>query len=498
MQRLARLDVGHLGRRLDHPLRVGDGRVVLREALGDVDLLAVRGLDDGLVFLLDGDGRPNPDFYRWVSTMHHRGKLSQRTRVGYAYDVAGWIDFLHQAYGIDYCEASAEDVVEYGHELRTTCDGPVSGHAWNRKLAAIADFYADLVRRGRLPAGESPFADRDALRYFRSRSVGPRAIRYLTLPQLKYFIGVGLSGRRPDGTIDISFRRAYPQRDALLALLPATTGLRRTELASLTTVELRLDDPVGTGRRVSLSAAAKGGRPGTVLIPRGMVTRLREYAGVDRDVIVATANRTGSLKRLAPRMVLVEEVDERRQIVRGRDRLRDRDFAKPVAAMTVDERARAFRFMDRRYEPLALFVAEGGTMISAALLNRVYVSASHRMWDLRHHPAAVEMPSQISPHWMRHTFAMHLLWTLMHDLLDRDARLTKLLREHNEPGIRAYGHAIMWPVQTVQELLRHRSLKTSWLYLYRLGELDHSVMTSVNDLADVFTALAGELQEAGR
>jgi hypothetical protein len=49
----------------------------------------------------------------------------------------------------------------------------------------------------------------------------------------------------------------------------------------------------------------------------------------------------------------------------------------------------------------------------------------------------------------------------------------------------------MWPVQVVQELLRHRSLNTTWLYLYYLGELDHSVIDSVDELADVFAHRRG-------
>jgi len=56
------------------------------------------------VFLFEDDGRPNPDFFRWVSGMAGRGKRSLESRRGYAYDVAGWIDFLRDAYETDYVE----------------------------------------------------------------------------------------------------------------------------------------------------------------------------------------------------------------------------------------------------------------------------------------------------------------------------------------------------------------------------------------------------------
>jgi integrase len=124
----------------------------------------------------------------------------------------------------------------------------------------------------------------------------------------------------------------------------------------------------------------------------------------------------------------------------------------------------------------------------------VFETANRRVWSYRGAAGAIEMPASVSPHWMRHTFGMHLLWTLMHDLVERDDRLARLLRDHDEPGIRAYGQSVMWPVQVVQELLRHRSVKTTWLYLYHLGELDHSVIDSVDDLADVFVSLGRQLK----
>ena len=146
---------------------------------------------------------------------------------------------------------------------------------------------------------------------------------------------------------------------------------------------------------------------------------------------------------------------------------------------------------------MALFVGEGGVMISGSLVNRVFENANRRIWSHRSDAKAIEMPPNVSPHWMRHTFGMHLMWTLMHDLLERDDRLARLLRDHDEPGIRAYGQSVMWPVQVVQELLRHRSLNTTWLYLYYLGELDHSVIDSVDELADVFVSLGDQLKAVG-
>ena len=128
-------------------------------------------------------------------------------------------------------------------------------------------------------------------------------------------------------------------------------------------------------------------------------------------------------------------------------------------------------------------------MIPGSLVNRVFETANRRIWFYRTDAAAIDMPPRVTPHWMRHTFGMHLMWTLMHDLIERDNRLTRLLREHDEPGLRAYGQSVMWPVQVVQELMRHRSLRTTWLYLYHLGELDHSVIASVDDLAEVFLAI---------
>jgi len=494
MSEMAKFDVGLLRGALG--VRVGEDCVDVGEIVGGFDLAGC-GLDDGLVFLFDDDGRPNADFFRWVSGMAACGIRSLEGRRGYAYDVAGWIDFLHDAYGIGHLEAEFEDLDEYGRELRTSSERPVSGVTWNRKLAAIHDFYRWLVRAGRLAPGDGPFAAPDADRELRSRAVGARAVRYLSLAQLRYFVDVGLRGYRPDGTIDTAFRAGYPGRDGCMANVLATTGMRRSEMRSLLTVEVDLGAPVTKGRRVLIGAPAKGGRQGQVIVPRRTLADLRAYVEGDRDVIVSVANATGSLRDREPAMIVVEEVDERRRTVRGWDRAADCAFAKPVAAMSVEERARAYRREAGRWEPVALFVGEGGAMVSGSLVNRVFENANRRIWSHRGDAKAIEMPPNVSPHWMRHTFGMHLMWTLMHDLLERDDRLARLLRDHDEPGIRAYGQSVMWPVQVVQELLRHRSLNTTWLYLYYLGELDHSVIDSVNELADVFVSLGEQLKAVG-
>lgn len=497
MSQMARFDRGLLQTGLGRPVRVGDNYIDLPSILAGFDPTG-SGLDDGLVFLFEDDGRPNLDFFRWVSAMASRGKHSLEGRRGYAYDVAGWIDFLHDAYGTDYLEAEFEDVDEYGRELRTAGEDPVSGDTWNRKLAAIHDFYRWLVRDGRLQPGDGPFGQTDAHRQLRSRAIGARAVRYLLLPQLCYFLQVGIRGYRPDGTIDTAFRGGYPGRDACMTNVLATTGMRRNEMRSLTTVEVDLGTPARQGRHLLLGAPAKGGRQGHVIVPRGTHDELRAYVEGDRDVIVSVANSTGSLARQEPTMIVAEEIDERRQTVKGWDRLAKRAFAKPMSAMSVGERGRAYRRQAGRWEPLALFVGEGGGMVSASLVNRVFETASRRVWSHRTDAAAIAMPPRVTPHWMRHTFGMHLMWTLMHDLIERDDRLARLLRDHDEPGIRAYGQAVMWPVQVVQELMRHRSLKTTWLYLYHLGELDHSVISSVDDLADVFLAIGQQVSRSSR
>jgi integrase len=375
MSQMAKFDRGLLQRRLGQPVRVADDYVDLLDILRGFDPTA-SGLGPGLVFLFEADGRPNPDFFRWVSGMGGRGKRSLESRRGYAYDVAGWIDFLHDAYQTDYLDAQFEDLEEYARELRTASEDPVSGDTWNRKLAAIHDFYLSLERDGRLQPGDGPFAEPDACRELRSRAVGAQAVRYLLLPQLRYFVDVGIRGYRPDGTIDTAFRGGYPGRDACMANILATTGMRRNEMRSLTTVEVDLGALPRQGRRLLVGAPAKGGRPGEVIVPRRTLEDLRAYVAGDRDVIVSVANSTGSLRRQEPTMIVVEEIDERRQTVKGWDRAGNRGFAKPVSAMSVDERHRAYWRKAGQWEPLALFVGEGGSMISGSLVNRVFETAN--------------------------------------------------------------------------------------------------------------------------
>ena len=71
MSQMAKFDRGLLQRRLEHPLRVGDDYFNLREILGGFDP-TTSGLEDGLVFLFNDDGQPNPDLFRWASGMAGR------------------------------------------------------------------------------------------------------------------------------------------------------------------------------------------------------------------------------------------------------------------------------------------------------------------------------------------------------------------------------------------------------------------------------------------
>ena len=53
----------------------------------------------------------------------------------------------------------------------------------------------------------------------------------------------------------------------------ATTGMRRNEMRSLTTVEVDLDAVPRQGRRLLVGAPAKGGRHGEVIVPRNRMHR---------------------------------------------------------------------------------------------------------------------------------------------------------------------------------------------------------------------------------
>jgi integrase len=368
-------------------------------------------------------------------------------------------------YRTDYLDVEFEDLEEYGPELRTASEHPIAGETWNRKLAAIHDFYLSHMRNGRLRPGDGPFADPDACRQLRSRAVGAQAVRYLLLPQLRYFVQVGIRGYRPDGTIDTAFRGGYPGRDACMVNMLATTGLRRNEMRSLTTVELDLGAQPRQGCRLMVGVPAKGGRRGDVIAPRRTLEDVRAYVDGDHDVIVSVANSTGSLRKQEPtndrRRIARRTAPDRRGLGQGPEpRIRK-------SRVSYVRRRTATRLQAGR-RPV-------GTSGAVRRRGRLHDFRQPRQPDTRERqPSHLVLPNErrgdrhatkVTPHLMRHTFGMHLMWTLMHDLIERDNRLTRLLREHDEPGLRAYGQSVMWPVQVVQELMRHRSLRTTWLYL---------------------------------
>ena len=89
---------------------------------------------------------------------------------------------------------------------------------------------------------------------------------------------------------------------------------------------------------------------------------------------------------------------------------------------------------------------------------------------------------------------MRLMSTLMHDLLERDDQLSRLLRDHDhDPGIEAYRHAVHVAGAGRAGAAAAPVAEHHLAVLLLLGELDHSMIDSVDEVrADVFPRPATE------
>jgi integrase len=115
------------------------------------------------------------------------------------------------------------------------------------------------------------------------------------------------------------------------------------------------------------------------------------------------------------------------------------------------DRARAVRVTpDGTIEPLALFTGRGGLPPDVKHWNTVFADARHRVAGAGH-PDRPPPHLVVSPHVMRHTFAVRMLSGLMRLGRERAANPYLLLAN---------------PVLTIQQLLGHASPDATQRYLF--------------------------------
>lgn len=424
------------------------------------------GLRAGQPFVLDEDFQPLEALNGWLASLPTRGAHSPATWSGYANDLIAWARFLRRSdlELIDDPDALRDAVSRYrvarlhGSPGENEDFGLLGASAWNRAMSAMEDFYQWALESGLVQA--KPFRYRTVKIHRGSPEYhslvqsnlarakpGARSatIRSLASDWANMFISVGLGGQLPDGAPDPAFRGRMAVRNQALGALVRATGLRRAEFSNLLVWEV----PPGTASlddHVELCVPApitKGSKARSTWVSNRALDLVADYVGLERELAVSGSSWTPKDP------LVVEDPNERSGLVNGR--------RVNWASLSITQRR---RLVAPDGGSALLFVRSNGTAVEVDAWRGVFDAASTRCrtFDARF--------PRVTPHMLRHTFALETLRSLTLNAMKRanrladasgaDPLLMSVLRRND-------------PLLIVRDMLGHQSLKTTELYLRLQG-----------------------------
>jgi len=449
-------------------------------ALSPEELVAAGtcGLVEGMPFILHDDDSYDHHLNQFLRSCPTMGVRSLNSLRAYARDIVIWMRFLgEQRNGKSLWQADRDDVAAF-HRARRLSQPPyrISAASWNRAVAALEKLYR-WARDEKLIVN-LPFTYRQS--WIRSAASGaPQAVsancarepgarrgdmRFVDLESYMLFRDVGLRGRLPDGREDLDWRGRHGERNALFAELLITTGLRLQEASSLLFTELpsqRLYDPSIRSTPYRLAAAtAKGGRGRSIRLPIRLLKRLGDYSRLERENAVCR-QRNGDGKRSIIRPILATPAGRRSlRIVDG-----EQERSVSVDQLSPTERS---RLVDANtLEPLALWLTETGRQMTMPAWQAVFMRASARC-------QAFGLEIDVTPHMLRHSFAVHMLALLLREQIDW------VVGGGAGKAGSAYRRLIGDPLLKLQRLMGHSRIESTYIYLDHLDDSQAIVEAAVD------------------
>lgn len=436
------------------------------------------GLDAHVPQILRGGDLYDADLDRFFLDLPLNGVRSRHSLRAYGYDVVVWVRFLAQTRGKGVWAADREDVDAF-HRARRRSDAGfrVSAASWNRSIAALDKLYRWAEREGLVTA--PPFAHRQGWRrgqdgrraavVGRNESYESAArrsdVRFVDLADYHLFSTVGLRSLDREGSERPGARDRNGSRNALFAELLVTTGLRLEEASFLLATELPSPTD-GADRQLRLvlpAALTKGDRGRSVLLPGRLVPQLAGYVAVERAAAAAKfAARRGW--QAFDRPILIHPRQPGAATLRTLD-----GRSLTLEVLTPEERARLVVCDEdgAPREPAVLWLTEIGQPVQPNSWEAVFARASRRCTD-------AGVPLHVTPHQLRHTFAVHMLAMLIQQ---------RLREASDEAGaMDGYRHVLGDPLQQVQRLLGHASLTTTMIYLDHVASRADTVDAAVEEL----------------
>lgn len=430
-----------------------------------IGVVEATGVTDSMPFILDNCGGYDLDLNRFFRACPTMGLRSANSLRAYARDLVVWMRFLSERRdNKSIWRADREDIAVYHAARRRSAPSHrISAASWNRAVAALEKFYGWAVEEELIAA--SPFGSSTTwrrvrggrfapVRTVRAREAGARRgdLRFVGLDHFLSFRDVGLRGRQLDGCEDAAWSGRHGERNALFAELLVTTGLRLEEAASLLIVELPVvdrtrSDPRSIPFRLPASIA-KGGRSREIRLPARLLRRLADYVAIER------ANALTNFRNVDSGSIVVAD-----DATRGAIGLVDRTGQVRSVRLEVLSPTERRRLVTSSGEPMILWLNEAGRPMTSPAWAAVFRRASMRC-------RALGIDLDVTPHALRHTFAVHMLSMLIRE------QIGAVLADGppDEPGSAAYRRMIGDPLQKLQRLLGHASIASTYIYLDSLEE----------------------------
>ena len=443
---------------------------------------AADGLDRYVPVILRGGAPYDADLDRFFLDLPLNGVRSAHSLRAYGYDIAVWVRFLDAACRKTVWAATHSDVDAFHRARRREGAGArISAASWNRSIAALEKLYQWAVSEGLVAS--SPFAHRDVRRRAnaggRGRTVARNDalercakrsdVRFVSLEDYRRFRDVGIRGLAPDGMERSGARDRNGLRNALFAELLVVTGLRLEEASSLLAPEvvaLRQADPSNHQIWFELPAGlTKGDRGRAILMPTGLLSRLRAYMTVER------AHAVNKFKTQAGWRAMERPIFIRRPVPGAHCLVRHDGRTVSFEVITPEERQRLIvcHADGEPIEPAALWVTEVGQPVRPNSWEVAFARASRRC-------ASNGFMINVTPHQLRHTFAVHMLAMLIQHQLRGASSMAS-----GGPA-EGYRRLLGDPLQQVQRLLGHASLATTSLYLDHIVTRADTVDAAVEEL----------------
>lgn len=420
-------------------------------------------VESGTPVIVDDGMRPMEPWCTFLRL--YSENLRTNSVYAYARDALAFGRFL-DARGVGVLDVCERDLVAFRkHRL----GGGVSARSWSRHLVVIRALFAYLYETGQ----------RDSLPWIQvgSRSVvtprTPRTemdVRALSHAQWMALRNIGFGGELPSGELDPSYRGQSTVRNVCAVDLALTSGMRVTEWSTLLDAEIPFSDG---GASLVLEACAKNGRRRRVYIPSSTVKTVQLYRGTERKSLVRKAQ--SALRRKLPTLAVVDHIDPAAGKLTYR--YQGLDKREEFAVIPPEVRRVLVRVDESGYiEPSSLFVGKGGHPPSQRRWHQYFEDANDRLAAFA--SVTPTMPPAVTPHDLRHTFAVVMLRSLQQ-------RAAELERSRSKQGFGTISeHIVHNPLLTLQRLLGHASPSTTMVYLRYVDESDELIQRAFESWSD--------------